>query len=277
MMRLDETTIVAEQALIATGYNKTPSSWWANMGHSGQVLAEILLLRELVGSARTVQNVCEIGFNAGHAAVAMLEGFQTTLVEFDLLALPYSNASRAALERAYPGRTRFFPGKSQLEVPRYAELVRAHQQPTCDLWFIDGDVRNASDSSVRHPLSLCALTARVVIVQHTHGTLLDMKAALSAATDGAIIVADDCSPKHKPVQESWRRMVNDHLLYNVSNYTKYMDPPIGMKGWCWGHFRRPASAALAASLEQTEGDRRQATALRVDPVSAFGWRKMHGL
>ena len=171
--RLNETTATAERALLASGYERGPSSWWANMGHSGQVLAEIELLRRLVNDSH-VKTACEIGFNAGHAAVALLDGLQTNLVEFDLLALPYSNASRAALEAAYPGRTRFIAGKSQVEVPKYAALVRQQLEPRCDLWFVDGD--------------------------HTHGTLLDMKAALSAASDGAIIIADDCSPKHKPVQ-----------------------------------------------------------------------------
>ena len=98
LLRLRQTTEVAEQVLSSGGRDIT--RWWGNMGHSGQVGPEIALLRRLVTN-QSVKTVCEIGMNAGHSAVALLEGLDTHLVEFDLLSLPYSNASRAALERAF--------------------------------------------------------------------------------------------------------------------------------------------------------------------------------
>ena len=155
------------------------------MGHSGQVEEEIALLHSL-SADKDVRTVCEIGFNAGHSAVAMLEGHNhVALVEFDLLGMLYSKAAKKALEKSYPNRTRFFQGSSQMTVPQYAILVAADpvRNPPCDLWMVDGD--------------------------HNTGALLDLRAAVNASRDGAVIVADDCTRKRHPhVVQSWRRMVS---------------------------------------------------------------------
>ena len=209
LLRLRQTTEVAEQVLSSEGRDIT--RWWGNMGHSGQVGPEIALLRRLVTN-QSVKTVCEIGMNAGHSAVALLEGLDTHLVEFDLLSLPYSNASRAALERAYPGRTQFFQGKSQIQVPLYADLVRRHMQPPCDLWFVDGD--------------------------HEHGAILDMRAALTVSSDGALLVADDCSTRHRKVMHAFRQLVEEGHLVDAWNSTVHLPHPTGTKGWCVGRFRR---------------------------------------
>ena len=223
-----------------------PGDWWKSMGHVGQVLSEVLLLRSLVTSSKLIKTVCEIGFNAGHSAVTLLDGLATNLIEFDLLALPYSNASRRAVELAYPGRIRFKQGMSQLEVPRHAVLVRSGAEPPCDFWFIDGD--------------------------HMHGLHLDLRAALSVASDGAIIVVDDCLSMHHAVTNAWLSLIDAGHIVNTSNYTQTLAYPVGRKGWCWGTFQRDPTRV--AALSQTERDLREARKLRVDPVSAPGWRRL---
>ena len=60
-----------------------------------------------------MDTVCEVGMNAGHSATTLLHGLQTRLIEFDLMALPYSNATVRLLEARYPGRIHVFPGRSQ--------------------------------------------------------------------------------------------------------------------------------------------------------------------
>ena len=245
LLRLRQTTEVAEQVLSSEGRDIT--RWWGNMGHSGQVGPEIALLRRLVTN-QSVKTVCEIGMNAGHSAVALLEGLDTHLVEFDLLSLPYSNASRAALERAYPGRTQFFQGKSQIQVPLYADLVRRHMQPPCDLWFVDGD--------------------------HEHGAILDMRAALTVSSDGALLVADDCSTRHRKVMFAFRQLVEEGHLVDAWNSTVHLPHPTGTKGWCVGRFRRDEK--LAHLLEPTWLATASVLNRFVDGVSMYWWRERNG-
>ena len=45
-------------------------------------------------------------------AQVWLEGLKTNLNTFDVFRLPYANASRTFIGSEYPGRVRFFKGKS---------------------------------------------------------------------------------------------------------------------------------------------------------------------
>lgn len=244
--RLDETTATAEAALCNQTIGEEPckmaKKWWRNMGHSGQVEAEIMLLNTLAQDPG-VRTVCEVGFNAGHAAVAMLHGTKTNLVEFDLLALPYSLAAKAAIEFVYPGRSRFFEGRSQITIPLYAARVALDpaNHPPCDLWMVDGD--------------------------HWKGALLDMRAAVNASRNGAIVVADDCCSRAPDVQKAWKSMTapDGHI---VEDYVKvvHLPSPAGTKGWCVGRaVRRDDDVAkLNRGFER-------AHTLMIDPVSRSGF------
>ena len=254
--RLHETTAVAEAILCANETqplkrlpprcNKA-AKWWNFMGNSGQVREEIALLHDVASSARVstgkaVRTVCEVGFNAGHAAVAMMHGLETHLVEFDLLSLPYSQAAKAALEAAYPGRTRFYEGRSQLTIPQYAAHVasRPGTHKPCDMWMVDGD--------------------------HWKGALLDMRAAVNASRDGAAIVADDCSARHPDVLKAWQTMVADGLIREDFRKEVVLPPPAGNKGWCVGRAvrREGDHAQLSRGFEV-------ANRLMIDPVSRSGF------
>lgn len=87
--RLAQATAVAESVVPNFG---------AEIGHVGQVPTEVAMLRGLA-KAPCVRTVCEIGFAGGHSAVVWLDGLATRTFEFDLLALRYSNASRAFIEQ----------------------------------------------------------------------------------------------------------------------------------------------------------------------------------
>ena len=63
-------------------HNRSIEAWWHSMGHVGQVIDEVKMLREYV-KRPGVSTVCEVGFNAGHSAIALLSGQQTKLIEFD--------------------------------------------------------------------------------------------------------------------------------------------------------------------------------------------------
>tara|TARA_B110001452_G_scaffold69022_1_gene55598 strand:+ start:370 stop:1239 length:870 start_codon:yes stop_codon:yes gene_type:complete len=200
--RLAQATAVAESAMPNFG---------AEIGHVGQVPTEVTILRSLA-NASGVRTVCEIGFAGGHSAVVWLDGLTTRTFEFDLLALRYSNASRAFIEETYPGRVRFHPGNSAITVPAFSrEMALARE--ACDLWFVDG----------------------------AHGfqwPRQDMLAALSVLRHGGMLVADDCTPRFHRVQEAWRMLVRERLVNEWSDLcqTQTLPAPVGLKGWCVGQF-----------------------------------------
>lgn len=193
-------------------------------GNSAQVPVEIEMLRGVVTNplqgGRQVQTVCEVGFNAGHSAIVWLHGLDTKLKSFDLFKLPYSNASRTYISEQYADRVEFFHGPSQLTVPNYTRSVVAGTQPLCDVWFIDGDhYRKAPET--------------------------DLKNALQASSDGAIIIADDCTTRFPMVQVAWRHLlqtgVSSGRIEEPYNRTINMPPPGGLKGWCVGRYTRSSS------------------------------------
>ncbi|KAL1518571.1 hypothetical protein AB1Y20_002859 [Prymnesium parvum] len=80
-----------------------------------------------------VSTICEVGFNAGHSAVVLLEANPTARLEaFDTFNLPHSAATLAYVQRRFPGRVSAHKGLSRLTVP--AARLRA----PCDLVIIDG-------------------------------------------------------------------------------------------------------------------------------------------
>lgn len=162
-----------------------------------------------------------------------LEGLDTQLKTFDVFRLPYSNASRNFIDRKYPGRITFYKGKSADTVPRYLSDVHAGRQPRCDLWFVDGD--------------------------HSHGMpLTDLRNALECASDGATIIADDCTRRFAAVQAAWRATLLTGAISHEFNHTMALPPPSGLKGWCVGRYhphRMDSAATSIASLRNRGGAR----------------------
>eukprot|EP00966_Prymnesium_polylepis_P247900 5732281-Prymnesium_polylepis.1 len=207
------------------------------MGHVDQVPEEIELLRgAVIGAVPPVQHVCQVGHNAGHSGVTMIDGLGTTLASFDLFSLPYSKASQDFIAGRYPNRVSYYRGRSQNTIRAYAEEVAQGRAPLCDLWFIDGD--------------------------HWHGALLDMKAALTVSRDAAVIIADDCTARHTLVMSAWRTMVSGGFIVDDFNRSYSLPSPAGLKGWCVGRYRKRDGDA-AELKKGFEGANR----LSIDPIS----------
>ena len=88
-------------------------------------------------TSRTLSQVCEIGFNAGHTALLFLEAAPAAhVLSFDLGEWPWAKKQAALLTRAY-GVARFKAvfGSSEETVPAYA---RTRMPAKCDVAFIDG-------------------------------------------------------------------------------------------------------------------------------------------
>mmetsp|Transcript_56818 Transcript_56818/g.123524 ORF Transcript_56818/g.123524 Transcript_56818/m.123524 type:complete len:272 (-) Transcript_56818:126-941(-) len=212
-------TAVAESNFAVTDRPITPRTrYWSRMGHSGQVPEEVAMLRE-VSSRPGIATVCEIGMNAGHSALCMLEGRKTNLVEFDLFQLRYSNATARFLDALYPGRISFHPGSSLQTVPVYARNVtELGGAPPCDAFFIDGD--------------------------HGHGApSKDLEHALRASSDDAVIVMDDCAPRFPQVVAAWQNATAAGLVMPESQTVLHLPEPAGMKGWCIGRKAKHRTAA----------------------------------
>ena len=192
----------------------------------------------VTSSVPQVKHVCQVGHNAGHSGVAMIDGLSTTMASFDLFSLPYSKASQDSIDKRYPGRVKYFRGRSQTRIREYAVEVQEGRAPPCDLWFIDGD--------------------------HWNGALLDMKAALTTSRESAIIIADDCTERHTLVMRAWRHMVDSGFIVHDYNQTFHLPMPAGLKGWCVGRYnhREDRVADLRKGFESAEK-------LWIDPISAW--------
>lgn len=150
------------------------------MGHTAQVPLQVTSLRALLDEDPRLLHatICEIGFNAGHSAMLWLEGTTAHVHEFDLLGLPYSQASRKLVEMLYPNRTTFHVGDSASTVRDYADRVANGTAPPCDLWSIDGD--------------------------HGIHSKVDFFNALDASRAGTVVIADDAGLRFPYVRKFWR-------------------------------------------------------------------------
>ena len=111
------------------------------MGNSWQVPGEAALLERVStpsSAQRPIRTLCEIGFNAGHSAAALLLHNNATLHEFDTMALKWSTPCLEVIERAFPGRVVLHKGDSRREGPAFAARVNKGQERPCDVFFIDG-------------------------------------------------------------------------------------------------------------------------------------------
>ena len=99
-------------------------------------------LEALVAAVRSpgVRTYCEIGFNGGHSAAAVLYSTpNVTVRSFDLGAYGKHTAQNSEfLRTVQPDRFTFIDGDSAKTVPELGHRVRAGLEPSCDVLFIDG-------------------------------------------------------------------------------------------------------------------------------------------
>lgn len=89
-------------------------------------------LRSRFTSTSASPVICELGFNAGHSALLMLEALpKASLVSFDLGDQDWADANQKLLTFMYAPRFRYVKGDSAVTVPAAKGLK-------CDVLFIDG-------------------------------------------------------------------------------------------------------------------------------------------
>lgn len=240
---LDQVTAVAEGHL-----GGDPKEWWTKMGHTAQVPLQVTSLRGVLDHYAGVRNgtVCEVGFNAGHSAVVWLENTQAKLVEFDLLNLNYSLASRHFIESRYPGRVTFHQGPSRRTLLEYGERVSNGTAPACDMWLVDGD----HGKNVEH----------------------DYINALSASHAGTVFIVDDANMEWPYVRRFWRVHVAIGSIEERSCVGTRVRGSSVDKTWCIGQVAGWATTQNAAMLLRAVASR--AKALSREARNAAYFRKI---
>merc|ERR1712228_543862 len=86
----------------------------------------------------SVTRICEVGFNAGYSALAMLMSarLEATLIAFDIATKSYTASCANFLGQIFVDRFALVAGPSNETVPRYA--LEHSMTPRCDVIFIDG-------------------------------------------------------------------------------------------------------------------------------------------
>lgn len=233
---------------------RSTTYYWSVNGHAGQLPKQVNALRTLASELPERAVVCEIGFNGGHSAIMWLEGTRThTLLEFDVMSLLHSNASRAFVEQAYPGRTRFFVGDSAKTFATYADAVEDGCMPPCDLIMADGDHR-----------ALGAFVDYYNAVRAAHGP---------GSSRRTVFVGDDVTPRFRGVLGAYTTFKKDGVL-RQRNCTALTHRQYGLKGWCVAEVERPPGwvAAFPQKLKPRSFARRAYLDLR-DPRAAHEARR----
>ena len=103
-------------------------------GYSQQVKGQVEFLRNIVNH-KSIKNVMEIGFNAGHSAELFLSSNKNiNLVSFDIGRHKYVNLGKEFIDKTYPNRHTLIIGNSLSTVPEYFKK----ENKKFDLIFIDG-------------------------------------------------------------------------------------------------------------------------------------------
>ena len=123
-------------------------------------------LAEQAASA-SVRKICEVGFNGGHSALAMLLSASSSskMLSFDLMSKSYTPACHRLIRAVFPRRHILIEGSSNVTVPRF---VLANLHSKCDLIFIDGG--HAEEEALADLLHMSMLaTERTLVVMDDVG------------------------------------------------------------------------------------------------------------
>ena len=114
---------------------------------------------------RTPRHVCEVGFNAGHSAIAWLCAIpNATLTSFDIGHERYTEHARKFVRQLFGDRFIFVRGNSTITL-RSSAMHRMKRSSSCDVVSIDGG--HDFETAKADILHLSAL------VSHSHKLIMD--------------------------------------------------------------------------------------------------------
>ena len=146
-------------------------------GYSQEIKGQSDFLKNIIND-KSIKNVMEIGFNAGHSAELFLSSNKNiNLVSFDIGQHNYTKLGKKFIDQTYPGRHTLVIGNSLNTVPKFIQDTNKK----FDLIFIDGghdyntakgDLLNCKKLS--HPKTIVILDDTIVnnnkwIMEHNKG------------------------------------------------------------------------------------------------------------
>lgn len=178
-------------------------------GYSQQVKGQVEFLRNIVNH-KSINNVMEIGFNAGHSAEIFLSSNKNiNLVSFDIDHHKYVNLGKEFIDKTYPNRHTLIIGNSLITVPEYFKK----ENKKFDLIFIDGG----------HEYNVAK------------GDILNCK---NLAHDKTIVVMDDTINKNNWIKgwnigpnRAWKEAKDSNMIKEIGN----IDFEQG-RGQSWGYY-----------------------------------------
>lgn len=165
----------------------------------------------------TVNNICEVGFHAGHSAAIMLNASpKARVISFDILQYPYSRNNAAMLKDLFGDRFEVFWGPSQFVVPQFMEV---NIDVLCDMFVIDGE--HTLDSVYTDLVNFQKMSScrNWVIMDDAEGD--GTSAAWQRAKDDGIISEIRCLADEHPTWH-WELMAYQP----------------GSRSWCIGFFNK---------------------------------------
>lgn len=180
---------------------------FAGRGNIYDVEDEVLFY----GQAARLPNVHligEVGFNAGHSAIAFLfHNNNSRVVSFDVGNLKWSAHSLEFLQRLYPGRVDRVKGYSQKTVARFA----ANDARKFDMFAIDGD-------------------------HDGEAPYLDMVNGRKSSRSGAYVLIDDWTPAAPAVMEAWARAISEGWVKEILCVDNMVVVAGARKAYCVGQY-----------------------------------------
>ena len=171
----------------------------------------------LLARQKWVVNVCEIGFNAGHSAIAWLTGSNRTLLySFDLGNHYYARPMAEYIVSLFPGRISVILGDSKVTVPKFSSENK--ERISCDVIVIDGDHSfDGALADLRNMRSLANSKNNIVILDDYPNTYPDMV---------------------KSVGPAWIQARQESFVGNVFNCICYTQPQAwGLHGFTLGYYK----------------------------------------
>jgi len=188
-------------------------SLFHGMGHIGEVPTQVTAYQrsaKLTG----LKHICEIGFSAGHNAIAFLHmnPNHAKYTAFDM-GQPWSPRAKEFVEYLFPGRVTYIQGDSVSQVKAFVAEIKSGARERCDLFSVDGD----------------------------HGDIIpfqDFINARDASVDGGYILADDTTTSFPGVGQAWEKAKAEGWIEELNCTGIEMKVNGYAKGWCYGRFSK---------------------------------------
>lgn len=166
-----------------------------------------------------VRRYCEVGFNGGHSAVAVLASApEVNVISFDNAAYGrHTRHNAGQIQRWFPNRFNFVEGDSRNTLPLMIHRIRNGLEPSCDVILVDGSHKELEvlrDLYHMHKASSCRAPVFVDDLDGGPG-----KAVLSVAKEGKFMMKQWFLYDSRPMPPSQARVEAEKR-----NITYVLDP-----------------------------------------------------